>query len=90
LFVFNPFPGFRCIVAAPNINTVDPATGQRPFPLFGLTDYIASYIFSNFPALQAELRKTLTVDFCLPRITNGLVRWMMAQWAAAKRITRRI
>jgi hypothetical protein len=39
------------------VNTVNPATGQRPFPLFGLTDYIASYTFSNFHALQAELRK---------------------------------
>src|SRR5260370_11648043 len=39
------------------INTVDPATGQRPFPLFGLTDYIASYTFSNFHPLPPYLRK---------------------------------
>jgi hypothetical protein len=40
------------------INEVNPATGERPFPLFGLTDDIASYTYSNFHALQAELRKS--------------------------------
>jgi hypothetical protein len=42
------------------INTVDPSTGQRPFPLFGLSDYIASYASSNFHALQAEVRRNFS------------------------------
>jgi hypothetical protein len=42
------------------INTVDPSTGQRPFPLFGLSDYIASYANSNFHALQAEVRRNFS------------------------------
>jgi len=54
------------------INTVDPATRLRPFPLFGLTDYIASYANSNFHALQAELRRNFN---------RGLLLTANYQWS---------
>ncbi len=54
------------------INEINPATGQRPFPLFGLSDEIASYTFSNFHALQAGLRRSFT---------RGLLFTVNYQWS---------
>ncbi|MBV9156576.1 MAG: TonB-dependent receptor, partial [Acidobacteriaceae bacterium] len=42
------------------LNTINPATGQRPYPQFGLIDYKATWSNNNFNALQVQLERNLT------------------------------
>jgi hypothetical protein len=48
-----------------NLNGVNPATGQRPYPNFSLVQYFTTNAVGNFNALQASLRRSLSTGLLI-------------------------